>query len=51
KEGFANNTNRVSTINPYVSAARQGFDNADDQERNTAGLSINTASENINTGS
>ncbi|GKA19727.1 putative ribonuclease H-like domain-containing protein, partial [Tanacetum coccineum] len=59
KEGFANNTNRVSTVNPSVSAAGQGFDNADDQERidsstqdvNTAGPSINTASENINTGS
>ncbi|GJT36502.1 ribonuclease H-like domain-containing protein [Tanacetum coccineum] len=59
KEGYANNTNRVSTVNPSVSAAGQGFDNADDQERidsstqdvNTAGPSINTASENINTGS
>ncbi|GJZ50169.1 putative ribonuclease H-like domain-containing protein, partial [Tanacetum coccineum] len=59
KEGYANNTNRVSTINPSVSTAGQGFDNADDQERidsstqdvNTAGPSINTASENINTGS
>ncbi|GJU05510.1 ribonuclease H-like domain-containing protein [Tanacetum coccineum] len=59
KEGYANNTNRVSTVNPCVSAAGQGFDNADDQERidsstqdvNTAGPSINTASENINTGS
>ncbi|GJT55930.1 putative ribonuclease H-like domain-containing protein [Tanacetum coccineum] len=47
KEGFANNTNRVSTVN----------DNADDQERidsstqdvNTVGPSINTVSENINT--
>ncbi|GJT12061.1 putative ribonuclease H-like domain-containing protein [Tanacetum coccineum] len=54
-EGYANNTNRVST----VSAAGQGFDNGDDQERidsstqdvNTAGPSINTVSENINTGS
>ncbi|GJR78321.1 putative ribonuclease H-like domain-containing protein [Tanacetum coccineum] len=59
KKGYANNTNRVSTINPSVSAAGQGFDNADDQERidsstqdvNTVGPSINTASENINTGS
>ncbi|GJT80414.1 putative ribonuclease H-like domain-containing protein [Tanacetum coccineum] len=33
KEGCANNTNRVSTVNPSVSAAGQGFDNADDQER------------------
>ncbi|GJS23779.1 putative ribonuclease H-like domain-containing protein [Tanacetum coccineum] len=33
KEGYANNTNRVSTVNPSVSAAGQGFDNADDQER------------------
>ncbi|GJS23035.1 hypothetical protein Tco_0451667, partial [Tanacetum coccineum] len=33
KEGFANNTNRVSTVNPFVSADGQGFDNADDQER------------------
>ncbi|GKB86272.1 putative ribonuclease H-like domain-containing protein [Tanacetum coccineum] len=32
KEGYANNTNRVSTVNPSVSAAEQGFDNADDQE-------------------
>ncbi|GKD72901.1 putative ribonuclease H-like domain-containing protein [Tanacetum coccineum] len=59
KEGYANNTNRVSTVNPSVSAAGQGFDNADDQERidsstqdvNTAEPSINTASKNINTGS
>ncbi|GJS76503.1 putative ribonuclease H-like domain-containing protein [Tanacetum coccineum] len=59
KEDYANNTNRVSIVNPSVCAAGQGFDNADDQERidsstqdvNIAGLSINTASENINTGS
>ncbi|GJX25379.1 putative ribonuclease H-like domain-containing protein [Tanacetum coccineum] len=59
KEGYDNNTNRVSTVNPSVSAAEQGFDNADDQERidsstqdvNIVWLSINTASENINTGS
>ncbi|GJS17675.1 hypothetical protein Tco_0412147 [Tanacetum coccineum] len=59
KEGYANNTNRVSTINPSISTAGQGFDNADDQERidrstqdiNTAGTSINTTSENINIGS
>ncbi|GJX20914.1 putative ribonuclease H-like domain-containing protein, partial [Tanacetum coccineum] len=58
KEGYANNTNRVSIVNPSVSAAGQGFANADDQERidsstqdvNTVGPSINTASENINTG-
>ncbi|GKB11535.1 putative ribonuclease H-like domain-containing protein [Tanacetum coccineum] len=58
KEGYANNTNRVSTVNPSVSVAGQGFDNVDDQERidsstqdvNTAGPSINTASENINSG-
>ncbi|GKA41987.1 putative ribonuclease H-like domain-containing protein [Tanacetum coccineum] len=57
KEGYANNTNRVSTVNPSISTAGEGFDNADDQERidsstqdvNTAGPSINTASENINT--
>ncbi|GJV76759.1 hypothetical protein Tco_1508343 [Tanacetum coccineum] len=59
KEGYANNTNRVSTVNPSVSAAGQGFDNADDQERidsstqdvNTCETHINTASKNINTGS
>ncbi|GJY15772.1 hypothetical protein Tco_0386194, partial [Tanacetum coccineum] len=59
KEGYANNTNRVSTVNPFVSAAGQCFDNADDQERinsstqdvNTARPSINTTRENINTGS
>ncbi|GJR76369.1 putative ribonuclease H-like domain-containing protein [Tanacetum coccineum] len=33
KKGYANNTNRVSTVNPSVNAAGQGFDNADDQER------------------
>ncbi|GJU67102.1 putative ribonuclease H-like domain-containing protein [Tanacetum coccineum] len=56
-EGYASNTNRVSTVNPSVSTSGQGFDNADDQERidsstqdvNNDGLSINTASENINT--
>ncbi|GJR18346.1 hypothetical protein Tco_0966873, partial [Tanacetum coccineum] len=59
KEGYANNTNRVSTVNPSVSAAGQGFDNANDQERidsstqdvNTVGPSINTVNENINIGS
>ncbi|GJU66635.1 putative ribonuclease H-like domain-containing protein [Tanacetum coccineum] len=30
KEGYANSTNRVSTVSPYVSAAGQSFDNADD---------------------
>ncbi|GKD22881.1 hypothetical protein Tco_1224584 [Tanacetum coccineum] len=30
KEGYANNTNRVSTVSPSVSVARQSFDNADD---------------------
>ncbi|GJU66799.1 putative ribonuclease H-like domain-containing protein [Tanacetum coccineum] len=29
KEGYANSTNRVSTISPSVSAAGQSFDNAD----------------------
>ncbi|GJX11713.1 putative ribonuclease H-like domain-containing protein [Tanacetum coccineum] len=33
KEGYANNTNRASTVNPSVSTAGQGFDNVDDQER------------------
>ncbi|GKC42031.1 putative ribonuclease H-like domain-containing protein, partial [Tanacetum coccineum] len=59
KKGYANNTNRVSTVNPSINAIGQGFDNADDQERidsstrdvNTIGPSINTASESINTGS
>ncbi|GKB87226.1 putative ribonuclease H-like domain-containing protein, partial [Tanacetum coccineum] len=57
KEGYANNTNIVSTVNLSVSAAGQGFNNTDNQERtdsstqdvNTVGPSINTASENINT--
>ncbi|GJX36534.1 putative ribonuclease H-like domain-containing protein [Tanacetum coccineum] len=51
-------TSIVSAVNPSVSAAGQGFDNDDDQERidsstqdvNIVGPSINTASENINTG-
>ncbi|GJY82747.1 putative ribonuclease H-like domain-containing protein [Tanacetum coccineum] len=30
KEGYANNTNRVSNVSPYVSAAGQSFDNDDD---------------------
>ncbi|GJY15673.1 putative ribonuclease H-like domain-containing protein [Tanacetum coccineum] len=30
KEGYATSTNRVSTISPFVSAARQSFDYADD---------------------
>ncbi|GJV33047.1 ribonuclease H-like domain-containing protein [Tanacetum coccineum] len=29
KEGYANITNRVSTVSPFVSAARQSFNNAD----------------------
>ncbi|GJY89089.1 putative ribonuclease H-like domain-containing protein, partial [Tanacetum coccineum] len=57
KEGYANNTNIVSTVNLSVSAAGQGFNNTDNQERtdsstqdvNTVGPSINTVSENINT--
>ncbi|GKE48893.1 putative ribonuclease H-like domain-containing protein [Tanacetum coccineum] len=59
KEGYSNNTNRVSTVNPSVSVVEQGFDNVDDQERidsstqdvNIAGPSISTTSKNINTGS
>ncbi|GKE46895.1 hypothetical protein Tco_1478153, partial [Tanacetum coccineum] len=59
KQGYANNNNRVSTVNPSVSVVGQDFDNADDQERidsstqdvNTAKPCINTASENINAGS
>ncbi|GJV21992.1 putative ribonuclease H-like domain-containing protein [Tanacetum coccineum] len=43
KEGYANNTNRVSTVNPYVSTAGQGFDNADDQER------IDSSTQDVNT--
>ncbi|GKF14483.1 hypothetical protein Tco_0055945, partial [Tanacetum coccineum] len=39
KEGYANNTNRVSTVNPYVSTAGQPSEN------------INTGSSNINTAS
>ncbi|GKD39349.1 putative ribonuclease H-like domain-containing protein, partial [Tanacetum coccineum] len=58
-KGYANNTNRVSTVNPSVSATGQGLDNANDQERtdsstqdvNIAGASINTISESINTSS
>ncbi|GJS45455.1 putative ribonuclease H-like domain-containing protein [Tanacetum coccineum] len=30
KEGYANNTNRVSTVSPFVSVARESFTNADD---------------------
>ncbi|GJY92487.1 putative reverse transcriptase, RNA-dependent DNA polymerase [Tanacetum coccineum] len=30
KEGYANSTNKVSTVSPSVSAVRQSFDNADD---------------------
>ncbi|GJS42424.1 putative ribonuclease H-like domain-containing protein [Tanacetum coccineum] len=59
KEGYANNNNKFSAVNPSVSAAGQDFDNTNDQERidsstqdvNTIGSSINTATENINTGS
>ncbi|GJV98497.1 retrovirus-related pol polyprotein from transposon TNT 1-94 [Tanacetum coccineum] len=43
KEGYANNTNRVSTVNPFVSTAGQGFDNADDQER------IDSSTQDVNT--
>ncbi|GJU99217.1 retrovirus-related pol polyprotein from transposon TNT 1-94 [Tanacetum coccineum] len=43
KEGYANNTNRVSTINPCISTAGQGFDNADDQER------IDSSTQDVNT--
>ncbi|GKC00393.1 putative ribonuclease H-like domain-containing protein, partial [Tanacetum coccineum] len=44
KKGYANNTNRVSTINLSVSAVGQGFDNADDdQER------IDCSTQDVNT--
>ncbi|GKA21234.1 ribonuclease H-like domain-containing protein [Tanacetum coccineum] len=42
-EGYANNTNIFSTINPSVSAAGQGFDNVDNQER------IDSSSQDVNT--
>ncbi|GKA77480.1 hypothetical protein Tco_0783941 [Tanacetum coccineum] len=34
KEGYATSTNRVSTVSPSVSAARQSFDNPDDLSTN-----------------
>ncbi|GJY12536.1 putative ribonuclease H-like domain-containing protein [Tanacetum coccineum] len=43
KEGYTNNTNRVSTVNPSVNAAGQGFDNVDDQER------IDSSTQDVNT--
>ncbi|GJR43658.1 putative ribonuclease H-like domain-containing protein [Tanacetum coccineum] len=43
KEGYSNNTNRVSTVNPSVSADEQGFDNIDDQER------IDSSTQDVNT--
>ncbi|GKA66331.1 putative ribonuclease H-like domain-containing protein, partial [Tanacetum coccineum] len=43
KKGYANNTNRASTVNLYVSVVGQGFDNADDQER------IDCSTQDVNT--
>ncbi|GJT11641.1 putative ribonuclease H-like domain-containing protein [Tanacetum coccineum] len=49
KEGYANSTNRVSTISPSVSAAGQSFDNADDLPTDPPMLDLEDIDDLLNT--
>ncbi|GJT10688.1 putative ribonuclease H-like domain-containing protein [Tanacetum coccineum] len=50
KEGYANSTNRVSTVSPYVSAAGQSFVNADDLPTNPLMPDLEDTTDLLNTG-
>ncbi|GJZ17664.1 putative ribonuclease H-like domain-containing protein [Tanacetum coccineum] len=50
KEGYANSTNRVSTVNPSVSAAGQSFDNADDLSTDPLMHDLEDTTDLLNTG-
>ncbi|GKC83275.1 hypothetical protein Tco_1138992 [Tanacetum coccineum] len=50
KQGYANNTNRVSTISPYVSAARESFTNVDDLPTDPLMPDLEDTADLLNTG-
>ncbi|GJT23494.1 putative ribonuclease H-like domain-containing protein [Tanacetum coccineum] len=50
KEGYANSTNRVSTVSPSVSAAGQSFDNADDLPTDPLMPDLEDTADLLNTG-
>ncbi|GJY41917.1 putative ribonuclease H-like domain-containing protein [Tanacetum coccineum] len=50
KEGYATSTNRVSTVSPFVSAAGQSFDNADDLPTDPLMPDLEDAADLLNTG-
>ncbi|GKC30070.1 copia protein [Tanacetum coccineum] len=50
KEGYANSTNRISTVSPYVSAAGQSFDNADDLPTDPFMSDLEDTTDLLNTG-
>ncbi|GJS82347.1 putative ribonuclease H-like domain-containing protein [Tanacetum coccineum] len=50
KEGYANSTNRVSTVSPSVSAVGQSFDNADDLLTNPLMPDLEDTTDLLNTG-
>ncbi|GJU57842.1 ribonuclease H-like domain-containing protein [Tanacetum coccineum] len=49
KEGYANSTNRVSTVSPSVSATGQSFDNADDLPTDPLMLDLEDTADLLNT--
>ncbi|GKD08758.1 hypothetical protein Tco_1188443 [Tanacetum coccineum] len=50
KEAYANRTNRVSTVSPSISAARQSFINADDYPINPLMPDLEDTTDLLNTG-
>ncbi|GKB77477.1 putative ribonuclease H-like domain-containing protein, partial [Tanacetum coccineum] len=50
KEAYANSTNRVSTVSPSVSAARQSFINADDHPTDSLMPDLEDTTDLLNTG-
>ncbi|GJT62320.1 putative ribonuclease H-like domain-containing protein [Tanacetum coccineum] len=50
KEGYANSTNRVSTVSPSVSAVGQSFDNADDLPTDPLMPDLEDTTDLLNTG-
>ncbi|GJZ02678.1 putative ribonuclease H-like domain-containing protein [Tanacetum coccineum] len=50
KEGYANSTNRVSTVSPSVSAVGQSFDNADDLPTDPLMPDLEDTADLLNTG-
>ncbi|GJZ95633.1 putative ribonuclease H-like domain-containing protein [Tanacetum coccineum] len=50
KEGYATSTNRISTISPSISAARQSFDNVDDLPTDPIMPDLEDTTDLLNTG-